>query len=687
MTAGDRVGPEQDHPATPFHDLAAFTALPRLSDLVVSPDGARLVTSVAVPSADGKQYVTALWEIDPRGDQEARRLTRSAPGEAKPRFLPDGRLLFTSKRPDTARRPEDQSEDVAQLWLLPAGAGEARQVVACPGGIAEVAVAQDAGDVAFLARVLPGATSIEEDDRRRKERKDAGVSAVLHERHPVRHWDHDLGPDQARLFAAGPVAAGDEALPEPRDLTPDPGGRIEEGLAVSPDGRWAALVWRADDVGADHRIAVAVLDLSTGDRRLLVEDQEAEFSAPVFSPDGRSLVCIRDGMGSWEEAPGRTFWHVDLETGTGRDLLPNSQIWPSGAAVFAPDGGSIFFAGDLGGRAPVFRLDLSDDSVTRLTASGAHADVVVAPDGTAVYALRSAVDEPPTPVRIDPDQADQQPTRLRSPAPGQPLPGTVTELTIQADDGVPLRAWLALPAGASAVSPAPLLLWIHGGPLSSSNAWSWRWNPWLLVARGYSVLLPDPGLSTGYGDDFVNRGWGAWGQQPYTDLMAFTDAACARDDVDETRTGAMGGSFGGYMANWVATQTDRFRAIVTHASLWHLEQFAGTTDVPSYWQREFGDPLRQTERYQANSPHLHVAEIRTPMLVIHGDKDYRVPIGEALRLWYDLCRFSVPAKFLYFPDENHWVLTPGHARVWYETVTAFLAQHVLGKDWEQPTLL
>jgi dipeptidyl aminopeptidase/acylaminoacyl peptidase len=199
--------------------------------------------------------------------------------------------------------------------------------------------------------------------------------------------------------------------------------------------------------------------------------------------------------------------------------------------------------------------------------------------------------------------------------------------------------------------------------------------------------MPDPALSTGYGDDFISRGWGSWGGRPYTDLLTLTDAACARNDVDETRTGAMGGSFGGYMANWIATQTDRFRAIVTHASLWHLDQFSGTTDEPSYWQREFGDPLSQRERYLANSPHLRVADIRTPMLVIHGDKDYRVPIGEALQLWYDLCRFSVPAKFLYFPDENHWVLTPGHSQVWYETVTAFLAQHVLGKDWEQPTLL
>jgi dipeptidyl aminopeptidase/acylaminoacyl peptidase len=179
-----------------------------------------------------------------------------------------------------------------------------------------------------------------------------------------------------------------------------------------------------------------------------------------------------------------------------------------------------------------------------------------------------------------------------------------------------------------------------------------------------------------------------WGAAPYTDLMAITDVTVARNDIDHNRTAAMGGSFGGYMANWVATQTDRFDAIVTHASLWALDQFGPTTDAAWYWVREM-----TPEMARANSPHHGVDAIETPMLVIHGDKDYRVPIGEALRLWYELAARAetengeMPHKFLYFPDENHWVLTPQHAKVWYQTVLAFLAHHVLGKDWEPPSLL
>ena len=197
-------------------------------------------------------------------------------------------------------------------------------------------------------------------------------------------------------------------------------------------------------------------------------------------------------------------------------------------------------------------------------------------------------------------------------------------------------------------------------------------------------LLPDPALSTGYGQAFIARGHRDWGTRPCADIMAATDAALARPDIDADRVAMMGGSYGGYMANWMAGHTDRFKAIVSHAGLWALDQMFGTTDHPMFWRPQFGDPLTEPEMYEANSPNRHIARIRTPMLVIHGDKDYRVPVGEALRLWWDLSRYGAEAKFLYFPDENHWILTPGNARIWYETVFAFLAQHVLGEPWERP---
>jgi dipeptidyl aminopeptidase/acylaminoacyl peptidase len=668
-----------------FADLARYMATPRLGGLALSPDGTRLVTAVSQPGPDGKKYRSALWEIDPAGGREPRRLTRSGKGEAQPVFTPDGALLFVSARPDPTAKEQDEDAPPA-VWLLPPG-GEARVVAVRPGGVGTLAVARASGDLAVLSEVLPGATSAEEDGAARKARKDAGVSAILHERYPVRCWDRDLGPGQSRVFVADPLRAGVDRYDDPRDLTPEPAGRVDgEWLAVSPDGRLVAYVWNVPDGPDGERQTVVVADTADGDRRIVIDDGEASFYGPAFSPDGRLLACCREGRTSYHE-PGRTtLWVVDLETGEGRDATPTLPVWPD-RPVFSADSACVFFVADDHGHRPAFRLDLADGSVTRLTASGGYGDLVAAPDGSALYALRGAVDSPPRPVRLDSSATDQEPVYLPSPGDVGELPGTLTEVTTTADDGVPLRAWLCLPREASAAHPAPLLLWIHGGPLASWNTWSWRWNPWLMVARGYAVLLPDPALSTGYGLDFIRRGWAAWGDRPFTDLMAITDATEARDDIDETRSAAMGGSFGGYMANWVATQTDRFRAVVTHASLWNLDQFGGTTDYSFYWAREMGDPLSQPERYQANSPHLRVGSIRTPMLVIHGDKDYRVPIAEALRLWWDLVRFEVPARFLYFPDENHWILTPGNATVWYQTVLAFLAEHVLGEKWERPALL
>ena len=260
-------------------------------------------------------------------------------------------------------------------------------------------------------------------------------------------------------------------------------------------------------------------------------------------------------------------------------------------------------------------------------------------------------------------------------------------MTATAEDGTPLRAWLALPR-TPATEPAPLLLWVHGGPLHSWNSWSWRWNPWLMAARGYAVLLPDPALSTGYGQRHDRPRLGRTGAAPpYTDLMAITDAAEERPDIDETRTAAMGGSFGGYMANWVAGHTDRFEAIVTHASLWALDQFGPTTDAPWYWLARDDEEMADAPTARTGTP----TRSRRRCSSIHGDKDYRVPIGEALRLWWDLAPPGgpgrTPHRFLYFPDENHWILKPQHAMVWYQTVLAFLGQHVLGEPFEVPDVL
>ncbi len=549
-----------------------------------------------------------------------------------------------------------------------------------------------------------GENSAADDARLRRERGDAGVTAILHESAPIRYWDHDLGPDQVRLFSVDPgqvrEAAGNGAGPAGdfaglRDLTPEPGRALdEEAFELTPDGTSVITGWQLWHPAGQSYAELVMIDVATGKRRVLLSAPEYDFSGPRVSPDGRFIVCQRETQTTPERPVDLTLVLLGVNgAGTageaGRDLLPGLDKWPTEPA-WSHDSRTVYFAADDGGRRPVFRVDVPTGEVTRVTGDdGAYTDLNPAPDGRYLYALRSAVDSPPTPVRIDlsPGSDPAGPAALDSPGAPLAVPGRLEEVEAAADDGQPVRAWLVLPEGASADRPAPLLLWVHGGPMSSWNAWSWRWNPWLMAARGYAVLLPDPALSTGYGQEFIARGYHDWGARPFADIMAVTEPVLARPDIDADRAGMMGGSYGGYMANWMAGHTDRFKAIVSHAGLWTLDQMFGTTDHPMFWRPQFGDPLTQPEMYEMNSPHRHIERIRTPMLVIHGNKDYRVPVSEALRLWWDLSRHGLEARFLYFPDENHWILTPGNARIWYETVFAFLAEHVLGQEWERPALL
>lgn len=332
----------------------------------------------------------------------------------------------------------------------------------------------------------------------------------------------------------------------------------------------------------------------------------------------------------------------------------------------------------------MFRVDLATDEVTRLTADGAHHEVCVGADG-AVFALRSTPASPPVPVRLDAATADQDGVPLPAPASPAVTDAHVERLEATADDGTSIGSWLVRPVDAD--GDVPLVVFIHGGPLNSWNTWSWRWNPLPMVAAGYAVLLPDPALSTGYGQDFIQRGWGRWGAEPYTDLMAAIEDAAGRDGIDADRVAATGGSFGGYMANWIAGHTDRFRCIITHASLWSLQPFHGTTDLGVIWEAQFGDPYTDPSRYREHSPDRFVGDITTPMLVIHGEQDLRVPISEAQTLWTDLARHGVEARYLYFPDENHWILKPANARVWYETFLAFLGEHLRDEGFVRPELL
>src|SRR5512132_1946809 len=387
----------------PTFDLDLYLSLPRVAGLALAPDGGRLVTSVATPGPDGKKFTSALWELDPAGEAAPRRLTRSAPGETGAAFLPDGSLLFTSTRADSEAAPDAKADDeVARLWLLPAGGGEARPVAASPAGIDLLRVARDAGTVVWRTGVHPGADDLEADERRDKARSDAGVGALLFETYPIRYWDHYLGPREPRLFASAPPPADDGRMAPGRPLTPAPGRALDEQeVAVTPDGATVLCGWDTGEATNPRSLLVAI-EAASGERRVLLDDPGSSVGRIACSPDGRLAVCER-------------IWHGDPGHPVDVSLWPLEPVW-------AADSRALFFVADADGRTPVFRVEVGgadDGRVTRLSADGAFSDLCPAPDGERLYALPATMAAPGQAVALDAAAADQRPAAL--PTPGLPL--------------------------------------------------------------------------------------------------------------------------------------------------------------------------------------------------------------------------------------------------------------------------
>jgi dipeptidyl aminopeptidase/acylaminoacyl peptidase len=656
---------------TDYADLAAFLALPRLTALALSPDGTRLVAAVQRPDAGNAKYVSALWEI-PLGGGDPVRLTRSEKGESAPAFLPDGSVVFTSGRPDP-----DAEEDETALWVLPP-VGEARVLARSAGGLSGPVVAADAGTVVVAGSRLPGSDG-DTDAARRKVGNDRKINAILHTGLPIRYWDHELGTDSPRLLVTGADGVA-------RDLTSDAGpALINADYSITADGATVATTWATRGPGGTFPTQVVLIDVATGARSALGTDPDRQHESPRIAPDGSAVALLSTAEGSYDTPVRWELRIVPLDGGPAAvadvgDLHPTEWVWSA-------DAGTLYVTGDWHGRGAVLALDPATGAVRRRLAGDASYSNLCPHQGV-VYAIRSAVEAAPHPVRLSAD-TEQAPVPLPDPAPAPVPPGRLEEVEAEVA-GASVRGWLCRPEG---TDPAPLLLLIHGGPFASFNSWSWRWNPWTAVARGWAVLLPDPALSTGYGPGWIERAWPHRAAPVWADLEGLLDAVAARTDIDGDRVACAGGSFGGYLTNWIAGHTDRFGAIVTHSGTWALDQKNDTADVARHWLTWFGRPADHPDWYAENSPHHFADAISTPMLIVHGNRDYRVPVSEALRAWFDLVSRwegdpgALPHRFLNFTAENHWILSPANAEIWYDAVLGFCAQHALGLPWEPVDLL
>ncbi|GEK79211.1 S9 family peptidase [Agrococcus baldri] len=655
-----------------FTDIEGLLRVPRLASVAASPGG-RAVAAIQQADEHGARMVSSLWELDPTGEREAQRLTWSAKGESAPRFAPDGALLFSSARPDPTG---DADDDAAAIWRLPER-GEAHVVASAPGGLTLAGVAAD-GTLLATTEVLAGGT-LEGDAEARAARKHAKRTAIWHTGMPIRHWDHEVSDVSPRLVLVSPEG-------ELRELTPgaDTVSLLNASADLSPDGRRVATTWMTRQAGGETRTAIALIDVQPRRRRTLLRATAAhQWSGPRFSPDGDRIAVTRLTASSPSDT---SYDFLEIHPiGGGEPVAVDVGDVTIGEYRWL-DADRLLVAGDLHSRGAVLLVDARTGRARTLVDDAVYASLAPAGDGSAVLALRSDMATPARPVRLPLQvrgRGGARPVALRAPGEIGALPGRLEWIETDVD-GVVVGGWLCTPKAASTAEPAPVMLWIHGGPHGSYNAWSWRWNPWLAVARGYAVLLPDPAMSTGYGHAGLNRGWPRLADVVWRECEALLDRVLRRATLDGERTALLGASFGGYMTNWIAGHSDRFDAIVTHAGLWALDQQHATTDAAALKVRVHGHPDLLPDWYRAYSPHHHASAITTPMLITHGNRDYRVPVSEALRMWWDLVSAwpgapgTMPHRFLQLTDENHWVLRPSNAVTWNETALAFCDQHVRG---------
>lgn len=659
-------------------DLPPFTVeqmvkLKRAHSVALSPCGRWAALALERLSSDGSEWLCDLWRIPLDKNGPPQQLTNGKSRDTNPSFRADGALGFLSNRADTEVAGTNENGR-RQIWLLPAHGGEPMRLSDEPLGVAGFKFAARGNRLAFLTEVWPGVAAEQQrahDDKIRK----AGPSALHYKQMTVRYWDRWLPNTHTHLI----VCEQDGSAR--CDLTPELDADSARALLnaefdLSEDGRQVAVTWASPGADKVTDIALKIFDLSQeGAGRVLAAEALCEASAPRFAPDGSKLAYLCKARLP-HRAPQYSLRLLDLQGGQNRRLAADWDAWPRPAA-WTQDGKSLYVLAEEAGAVAIFAVELETNDVVRLTHSGSHDQVQHAAHGEFLIGLRSAIGHPPEVFMLTCNDSAE----LCLPAPlsgflASQIPHQLQNIQVAADDGAMVQSWLLKPPGEG---PFPTLLWVHGGPINAWNdAWHWRWNPLLAVAEGYAVMLPNPRGSTGFGQKFVDGIWGnVWGAQCYRDVMAVVDHVAQMEEIDATRMAAMGGSFGGYMTNWIGTQTDRFRCLITHASVYALSNFHGGTDDPAYWMLEMDEsPYSDPVAFDRYSPSRYVVNWKAPALIIHGDKDYRVSINESLALFAALQHHGVPSELLVFPDENHWILKPNNSIVWYQSVFKFLHTHL-----------
>jgi len=659
-----------------------LVGMARLSDPQVSPDGATVAYVLRTTDLDADRGRTDLWMVPVAGGTP-RRLTTDPAGDSSPRWSPDGEsLFFLSSRSGSS-----------QVWRLPLAGGESRQVTDLPLDVTGFVLSPNGTRLAVTLEVFPECETLQCTVDKLEAEKSSKANAHLYDQLFVRHWDTWKDGRRSALFV---VPSGDlergveaaEAVAVTRGLGGDvpskPFGGTEE-IAWTPDGK--GLVFTARVAGAeepwstDFDLYLAPADREAGGAaptRLTTENRAWD-TQPVFSPDGKTLAYLAMARPTFEADRFRIVLMPWGESGPAGPPKVLTEAWDRsvGALVWAPDGKTLYATAETVGNVALFAVSPKTGEVRDLVTKG-H---VRSPQATADRVVFGR-DTLTSPVDLwSVDAGGGEPVRLTE-VNAERLAGIgfgeYEQISFPGWNDETVYGYLVKPAGFDPAKRYPIAFLIHGGPQGSfGNDFHYRWNPQVYAGAGYAAVMIDFHGSTGYGQAFTDSISKDWGGKPLVDLQKGLAAAIDRYPfLDGDRVCALGASYGGYMINWIAGNwPDRFDCLVNHDGVFDVRSMYFSTEELWFPEWEFGGPYwKSKELSEKFNPVNYVERWKTPMLVVHGALDYRVPETQGLGAFTALQRQGIPSQFLHFPEENHWVLSPANSLLWHDTVLDWLGR-------------
>jgi dipeptidyl aminopeptidase/acylaminoacyl peptidase len=652
-------------------DLAT---LDRVAGPVLAPDGGTVAYTVTMTDLDANRRRSDVWLLDlrTRGAQP-RRLTSSPENDSSPRWSPDGRsLFFLSSRGGSS-----------QIWRLSLDGGEAEPVTAFPIDVDTFMVSPDGARLAFTARVFADCADFACTAQRNDKAAKSPATGAVYDRLFIRHWDTWKDGRTSELFAVALEdgrASGDPAVLSGQldaDVPSEPFG-TENEYTFSADARqvvFAARMRGRTEPWSTNFDLYSVPADGGAEPVNLTADNPAWDTGPVFSHNGR-LLAWRAMRRPGFEADRFEIMVRDLKEGSTRSLTAD---WDRSASdlAFSADDRTLYTTTDHFGQHPLWAVDVKSGRPRMLTGPG-HVDDYSVADDRIVLALAS-LSAPADLYALDPSGGDLvELTRTNAARLKGIAMGRAEQFTFRGAQDATVYAYVVTPANFDSRRHYPVAFIIHGGPQGSfGNSWSYRWNPQTYAGAGYASVFVDFHGSTGYGQAFTDSISGDWAGKPVEDLKAGLAAALDRYPwLDADRICALGASYGGYMINWIAGNwNEPFRCFVNHDGLFDLRSMYYSTEELWFPEWEFGGPYYEVpEHYEKVNPANHVESWRRPMLVVHGQQDFRVPLSQGIATFTALQRRGIDSRLLVFPDENHWVLKPANSIEWHREVLRWLGR-------------